>query len=261
MSGSASDAAVAGPLSEAEQSTASVVADDKTTDEYEEREGEEPSVEQTDEGEEGPLSGEEELLQRGVDEDEEEVVSAPLSPAQAANSSNSSPSASRPAAQAGFLSSSLYASPAVSSITINPNEVDLGKVRFGPRRKCRRGLLSSYPKSQWRLRCEGVVQSLVMEDVDGDDAGEGWLAGISEREMGVRSLLLHRLPLKLKSWKIDRTAEPNLEEEAIHPPGLLVSLQPHSGVWCNLPCDSKCIQRKGRLNLVGLALLHELWIL
>jgi len=30
-------------------------------------------------------------------------------------------------------------------------------------------------------------------------------------------------------------------------------------LWCDLSCDSKCIQQKGRLNLnvVGLALLHE----
>jgi len=49
---------VAGLLSEAEPSTALVVADDKTTDEYEDGEGEKPSMEKTDEGDEGHLSGE-----------------------------------------------------------------------------------------------------------------------------------------------------------------------------------------------------------
>jgi len=64
-----------------------------------------------------------------VDEDEEKIVSTPLSPVQAANSSSS---ASQSTLQAGFLSS-LYMSSTVSSITINPNEVYLGKVYFGPK--------------------------------------------------------------------------------------------------------------------------------
>jgi hypothetical protein len=167
---------VTGPSSEAEPSIASVVANDKSTDEYQDEEEEEPSSAQTDEGEQGSLSGEEEEelqreveeLQEGVDEDEEEDVSAPRSPAQAASSS---PSASQSASQAGFRSSSPYASSGVSSITINLNEVDLDRVRFGPPKKVPKGSALELSQSTTASAdCEAVVQSLVTEDSDGGAA-------------------------------------------------------------------------------------------
>ena len=194
-----------------ESASASIVADDKTTDEYDEGE-EEPSVEQTDEDEEGSLVGKEvdelqrevDELREGTDEDEENVVSASLSPAVAANSS---PSGSQSASQTGFHSSSPYASSAVSSITINPKHVDLGKVRFGPPKKVLKvSALELSQSTTGTADCEAVVQSLVTEDGDDDDMGDGRLAMIVEGDEGAphasASTSAQVIP-----------AEPNSEEE------------------------------------------------
>ena len=230
---------VTGPSSEAEPPIASVVADDKSTDEYEDEEEEEPSSAQTDEGERGSeeeeLQREMEELQEGVDEDEEDVVSAPPSPAQAASSS---PSASQSASQAGFRSSSPYASSGVSSITINLNEVDLGRVRFGPPKKVPKG--STFELSQSTTAtadCEAVVQSLVMEDSDDgaaasaaaaiwfadeeEDSDDGLAASAAAAAAAIwladedEGVLQASAPNSTQAQVVkDRPAEPSSEEEA-----------------------------------------------
>ena len=223
---------VTGPSEEANSSNISIVAYDKDSDEYVE---EERSVEKTDEDEEEPLIEEEEGLQRevdelreGVDEDEEEVVS--VSRVEAVNSS---PSASQSASQTGFRSSSpsdqhhsspassspnAYSSSPVSSITVNPNEVDLGKVRFGPPKKVPKVSAPELSQSTTATAddCEAVVQSL-MEDVEDNGAAAAaaaaiWFALTAKEEEDEAAA--HASAPNSNQVAEGKPAEPSSEEEA-----------------------------------------------